>query len=82
MTQKFFGTRDFVSNVGLLTTILYLGVAVGAPVSALIYDSTGFYRPAWVLHALLAAAALAAILLADRLSMGAFRRILNCGRGK
>lgn len=82
LTQKFFGTRDFVSNVGLLTTILYLGVAVGAPVSALIYDSTGFYRPAWVLHALLAAAALAAILLADRLSMGAFRRILNCGRGK
>lgn len=72
LTLKFFGARDSVSNVGLMTTILYMGVSAGTPASAFIYDLTGSYRIAWTGGILFSLAALAAILAADRLAKDAY----------
>ncbi len=80
LTQKFFGARDYVSNVGLITTCLYLGVSVGTPSGALFYDLTGSYRPAWILFCLLSALSLACLLAADRLSAQAYQRRLGIRR--
>lgn len=80
LTQKLFGTRDYVSNVGLITTCLYLGVSAGTPSGALFFDLTGSYRPAWILFCLLTALALACLLAADRLSAQAFQRKLHVQR--
>lgn len=77
LTQKFFGARDYVSNVGLITTFLYLGVSAGTPSGALFYDLTGSYRPAWTLFCLLTALALVCLLAADRLSAQAYQRHLD-----
>lgn len=69
LTQKFFGVKAFVSNVGLMTTILYMGVSVGTPASALVYDLTGSYHPIWIVYAVLSALAIASLLFANRLAM-------------
>lgn len=66
LTRKFFGARAFLSNVGLITTVLYLGVSVGTPATAFVFDRTSSYRPAWILYALLSLGAMAALLGADR----------------
>lgn len=66
LTRKFFGPRAFLSNAGPITMVLYLGVSVGSPATALVFDQTGSYRPAWILHALLSLAAMAALLGADK----------------
>lgn len=80
VTNALFGTREYASTYGLMTTILYLGVAVGGLFSARVFDSTGSYRPAWVVFAAVFLVAMAAILVADRLSRKAFRQILGVER--
>lgn len=81
LTQKFFGTFDYVSNVGLITTILYLGVSVGTPSGALVYDLTGDYRLAWILFAILSIAVLVCILIANRLSQSFMTQANFQGKG-
>lgn len=68
LTKKLFGSAAFLSNVGLITTILYLGSSVGAPACAFIFDRSGSYAPAWLLYALLSTFAAAAILAANQLA--------------
>lgn len=72
LTQKFYGTRDFVANVGLIITMLYLGSSSGSPISALIFDLLGSYRPAWLLFIAASAAAFLCLLAANRLSSSTF----------
>lgn len=68
LIKKLFGSAAFLSNVGLITTILYLGSSVGAPACAFIFDGSGSYAPAWLLYALLSTFAAAAILAANQLA--------------
>lgn len=68
LAQKFYGTRDFVANVGVILSILYLGASVGSPISALVFDLTGGYRLTWFLFSLLCIIAFASLLAATRLA--------------
>lgn len=80
LVQKLFGPRDYVSNVALMTTVLYMGVSVGSPSGALIYDLTGSYRLAWIVFAVLAVLAFLCVLIANRLSVQSYKRKFNMDR--
>ena len=80
LTNKMFGEKDYSSLYGILNTVLFLGVSVGVPLSALVYDVTGRYTLVWSLYAVLMLIALAALLTADQLSKKAFAQQLGITR--
>ena len=80
LTNKMFGEKDYSSLYGILNTVLFLGVSVGVPLSALVYDVTGRYTLVWSLYAVLMLIALAALLTADQLSKKAFAQQLTITR--
>ena len=66
LTAERMGLRHFGAVFGVLTLLNTTGVAVGAVLTGVIYDSTKSYKPAFVLFIVLAAAAGAAGLMAHR----------------
>lgn len=80
VTNALFGTREYASTYGLMTTVLYLGVAVGGLFSARVFDTTGSYQPAWLVFAGVFVVVMLAIAAADRLSRKAFRDVLGVER--
>lgn len=52
LTSSIFGTEHYGVIFGLVNTVLMLAKMIGPPLSALIYDACGSYRPAWLLCAL------------------------------
>lgn len=80
LTSKFFGKKDYGSIYGIITTILYLGISVGIPLSALLFDVSGTYKTTWILFAILAVIALICILIADVLSQKEYQKVLNVPR--
>lgn len=65
ITNRLFGDQDYSANYGLITTIYYLGMAIGIPFSAFWHDSFDSYRPAWCIYACMIAAALVLIFAAE-----------------
>lgn len=80
LTQRFWGTLDYVSNMGLITSALYLGASCGSPTSALIYDLSGDYRLTWILFIILGSIAFFCFFLANHLSKHDFYRQLGLRR--
>ena len=66
LTAECMGLRHFGAVFGILTLLNTTGVAVGAVLTGVIYDSAKSYMPAFVLFIVLAAAAGAAGLMAHR----------------
>jgi MFS family permease len=69
LTGRCFGPRNFARIMGLVMAGFALGALFGAPISAMIRDSTGSYAGAWVLCMAMAgmAAALALLIQPDAL---------------
>lgn len=80
LTNKLFGEKDYSSNLGLINTLLFLGIAIGVPLSAFIYEAFGTYKNAWTLYGALMRMVMAAILAANRMSKKAFQDILGFER--
>lgn len=77
LTNKLFGEKDYGSLYGIINTVLFLGVSVGVPLSAAIYDATGKYELVWMLYAIIMLIALVALVVADSLSRRAFKTQLG-----
>lgn len=73
LTGKLFGEKDYGSLYGIINTVLFLGVSVGVPLSAAIYDATGKYAPVWTLYAVIMLVAMLALAAADSFSRRAFK---------
>ena len=58
ITLSLFGPKEYGSIFGVVTMFLSMGIAMGSPASAVIYDLTGSYRPAWFLYCLFSLTAL------------------------
>lgn len=80
LANRYFGEKDFPSNSSLLTTVLFLGSAVGIPLCASFFDILGSYRSAWILYAVLAIVMMIALLVANNLSKKAFKEVLGVER--
>ena len=80
LTNKLFGNLEYSSIFGIITTVLFLGVSVGIPFSAFLYDSTGTYKTVWFMFSMVMVAVLVAILFSDRLSRQAFKNRLGIER--
>ena len=48
-TQDMFGKKDYSAIYGLVATFSSIGIAIGSPITSIIYDATGSYRPAWIM---------------------------------
>ncbi|MCL2392720.1 MAG: MFS transporter [Oscillospiraceae bacterium] len=68
LTNKFFGNKEYGSILGIVNTVLFLGVSVGIPLSAYLYQSTGTYKTPWVIFAVIMALVLILLLLTDHLT--------------
>lgn len=81
VVSRLFGEKCYSAVFGVLNTVLFCGVSVGVPLSALLYDLTSSYRTGWLVFAGFMAVAMAAILTADCLSRKMFRTRLGIQRG-
>lgn len=59
LTITLFGNRDFANIYGFINVFQFMGPALAPPVTGLIYDFCGTYTPAFLVCAVLLAAALA-----------------------
>lgn len=80
VANRFFGDREYAFVYGIMTPVLYGGVAVGSPVCAALYDSFGDYSAVWILCAVLFAVAVGLVVVCDGLSRREYRRMLGCER--
>ena len=80
VTSRLFGDKEYAFIYGLMTPMLFGGAAVGNPLSALIYDTTGNYRILWYVCAAVFALAVGAVIVADKSSIREYRKILGTER--
>lgn len=80
MTNRLFGDLAYASLYALLVPVLYLGISIGNPLCAAIYDATGTYKIAFILFAVLALALWVLLLHADKSSRKAFVKVLDIQR--
>lgn len=62
LTAEMFGAADYGRIYGVVVMFLSCGMSLGSPLSAMIFDAAGSYRPAWALYGILSVFALAAVL--------------------
>lgn len=80
VANRLFGDKEYAFVYGIMTPLLYGGVAVGSPASAAIYDFYGNYQMVWVLCAGIFAFAIFLVILADRLSRTEYKKMLGLER--
>lgn len=80
VVNRLFGDKEYAFIYGILTPVLYGGVAVGSPLSAAIFDRTGSYRMLWIACAVIFAIGVGLVILSDRLSQREYRSILGVER--
>lgn len=80
VVNRLFGDKEYPFVYGIITPVLYAGVAVGSPLSASIYDCFGNYRLLWMVCAAVFAVAVGAVVLADRISRQEYTKILGIER--
>ena len=80
VVNRLFGDREYPFVYGIITPVLYGGVAVGSPLSASIYDRFGNYRLLWTACAIVFAAAVCLVVTADSISRREYRRMLGIER--
>lgn len=78
--SRLFGDKEYAFVYGIITPVLYGGVAVGSPMSAWVYDQFGSYRMLWVLCAGVFALAVGFVVMADQLSRREYKKILGMER--
>jgi predicted MFS family arabinose efflux permease len=57
-----FGAADYGRIYGVVVMFLSCGMSLGSPLSAIIFDAAGSYKPAWALYGVLTVCALAIVL--------------------
>lgn len=62
LTAEMFGAADYGRIYGVVVMFLSCGMSLGSPLSAIIFDATGSYKPAWALYGILTVCALAIVL--------------------
>lgn len=80
VASRLFGDKEYASIYGFLTPVLYVGVAIGSPVSASIYEMSGSYQVTWIIFAVMTGVATLALLIADTLSKKEFKAVLGLER--
>lgn len=75
LTNQFFGDREYGAIYGLITPVLYLGVSLGIPLSAMGYDFTGSYGVVWAGFAVTGLLSMGAIIAGDTASRGKRRQL-------
>ena len=53
LTVDLFGIGDYGRVYGIVVMFLQGGMAIGAPLAAVIFDAAGSYRPAWIMIAVM-----------------------------
>lgn len=80
VANRLFGDKEYAFVYGIMTPILYGGVAVGSPVSAAVYDFSGSYQMLWMACTGVFATAILLVITADRLSRMEYRNMLGLER--
>ena len=80
VANRLFGDKEYAFIYGIITPVLFAGVAVGSPLSASIYDHFGNYTFLWIACAAVYSVALALIVIADKISKKEYRSILQMER--
>lgn len=80
VANRLFGDKEYAFVYGIMTPILYGGVAVGSPLSAAIYDNSGSYRMLWMICAGVFAVAIVLIISADKISRREYQKVLGLER--
>lgn len=80
VANRLFGDKEYAFIYGIMTPLLYGGMAVGSPLSASIYDHFGSYSLLWVACAIIFAIAVFFVITADELSRVEYRKILGLER--
>lgn len=80
VANRLFGDKEYAFVYGIMTPILYGGVAVGSPVSAAVYDFSGSYQMLWKVCAGVFAVAILLVITADKLSRMEYRNMLGLER--
>lgn len=62
LTAEMFGAADYGRIYGVVVMFLSCGMSLGSPLSAIIFDAAGSYKPAWALYGVLTVCALAIVL--------------------
>ncbi|MDD6090483.1 MAG: MFS transporter [Candidatus Limivicinus sp.] len=77
VTAALFGTKDYGTIFGYVYSFCMLGMVLGSPVIALIYDLTGTYRLAWATCFTMCLLTIVCLSYADRLCRKAVERELQ-----
>ena len=80
VANRLFGDREYAFVYGVITPVLYGGVAIGSPFSASIYDHFGNYHLLWVICAIAFSAAVCLVVIADGVSRREYQRVLGIQR--
>lgn len=80
VANRLFGDREYAFVYGIMTPLLFGGVAIGSPASAAIYDFSGSYQLLWVICAVVFTAAILLVVAADTLSRMEYRKMLGMER--
>lgn len=80
VANRLFGDREYAFVYGIITPVLYAGVAIGSPLSASLYDHSGSYHLLWIICAAVFAAAVCLVAIADGVSRREYRRMLGIQR--
>ena len=78
--NKLLGDRDYSSIYGVLTPVLYLGITVGTPFSAKLFDMFGTYKNTWAVYGVLMVAVVVLVYICDNVSKKEFKKILGVER--
>lgn len=77
MTNALFGDLAYSSNYSIVTLIYFVGIAIGNLMSAMIFDKTGSYRPAWIIYAVMIVVTFVLWIVADHVAKKERKRILG-----
>ena len=80
VVNRLFGDKEYAFVYGVLTPVLYGGVAVGSPLSAAVYDCTGSYQMLWIACAAVFAVGVGLVVLSDQISKREYLAVLGIER--
>ena len=80
VANRLFGDREYAFVYGIITPVLYGGVAIGSPICAAAYDYFGNYQLLWIICAVVFSVAVLLVVAADNQSRLEYRTVLGMKR--
>ena len=80
VANRLFGDKEYAFVYGIMTPLLYGGMAVGSPLSASIYDIFGGYELLWTICACIFALAVFLVVASDKISKNEYFKVLGINR--